>query len=275
MATYAIGDLQGCLDPLHQLLDRVGFAPGRDELWLAGDLVNRGAQSLETLRFIRSLGDSARCVLGNHDIHLLMLAGQHTRPHRSDTLDAILAAPDRDELLDWLLSIPLLQRRGRHVMVHAGLLPEWTLAQAEALAAEAHDVLRREFNNLASSLYGNLPDRWNDGLRGRDRLRVIVNAFTRMRVCDADGRMDLPHKGLVERRPAGTVPWFDLPHRHGADTVVVCGHWSAVGLMLRPGLAALDTGCLWGGWLTALRLEDSAVFQVRGDPSRSLVPDMG
>jgi len=264
MATYAIGDLQGCLDALQQLLERVAFTPGHDELWLAGDLVNRGPQSLQTLRFLRDLGDSVRCVLGNHDIHLLMLAGGHARAHRSDTLDAVLAAPDRDILLDWLRAQPLMHRRGRHLMVHAGLLPCWTLEQAEALAAEAHSRLRDDFAAVAGALYGNQPDTWREDLRGADRLRVIVNACTRMRVCHPDGRMELTHKGLLERRPAGTEAWFDLPHRHGEDITVICGHWSALGLRLRPGLAALDTGCLWGGWLTALRLEDGAVFQVRG-----------
>ena len=272
MATYAIGDVQGCLDALRALLDRAGFEPGRDRLWLTGDLVNRGAQSMETLRFVRSLGDSVRCVLGNHDIHLLMVAGSHANAHRSDTLGDVLNAPDRDELLGWLRQQPLLIREGRFVMVHAGLLPEWTLAEAEQLAGEAHRALRDDFESLAGSLYGNQPERWDPGLRGRDRIRFIVNVFTRMRVCHPDGRLELNHKGLAERRPEGTEPWFDLPDRHGEDITVVCGHWSALGLLLRPGLAALDTGCLWGGWLTALRLEDGAVFQVRGDPERSLRP---
>ncbi len=265
MATYVVGDVQGCLDALRALLDRVGFEPGRDRLWLTGDLVNRGAQSLEALRFIRGLGDSVRCVLGNHDIHLLMVAGSHANAHRGDTLGDVLNAPDRDELLDWLRQQPLLHREGRFVMVHAGLLPEWTLEDAEALADEAHRALRDDFDNLAGSLYGNQPDRWDPALRGRDRIRFIVNVFTRMRVCHPDGRLDLNHKGLLERRPEGTEAWFDLPHRHG-DATVLCGHWSAVGLVQRPGLAALDTGCLWGGWLSALRLDDGAVFQVRGEP---------
>ena len=269
MATYVVGDVQACLDALRALLDRVGFEPGRDRLWLTGDLVNRGAQSLETLRFIRGLGDSVRCVLGNHDIHLLMVAGSHANAHRSDTLGDVLTAPDRDELLDWLRQQPLLHREGRFVMVHAGLLPEWSLEEAEALADEAHRALRDEFESLAASLYGNQPERWDPDLRGRDRIRFIVNVFTRMRVCHPDGRLDLNHKGLLERRPEGTEAWFDLPHRHG-DVTVLCGHWSAVGLVRRPGLATLDTGCLWGGWLTALRLEDGAVFQVRGEAQKAL-----
>jgi bis(5'-nucleosyl)-tetraphosphatase (symmetrical) len=272
MATYAVGDLQGCLDTLYVLLDRVGFEAGRDRLWLTGDLVNRGAQSLETLRFVRGLGDAARCVLGNHDIHLLMVAGSHANAHRGDTLHGVLDAPDRDELLAWLRQQPLLYREGRYVMVHAGLLPEWTLTEAESFADEAHRALRDQFESLAGSLYGNQPERWDAGLRGRDRIRFIVNVLTRMRVCHPDGRLDLTHKGLVDKRPAGTETWFDLPHRHGDDITVVCGHWSALGLLLRPGLAALDTGCLWGGWLTALRLEDGAVFQVRGAAARSLRP---
>ncbi|MBU3694217.1 MAG: symmetrical bis(5'-nucleosyl)-tetraphosphatase [Rhodocyclaceae bacterium] len=272
MATYAVGDVQGCLDALRALLERVRFDPARDRLWLTGDLVNRGSQSLETLRFVRGLGDAARCVLGNHDIHLLMVAGRHANAHRSDTLDEVLGAPDRDELLAWLRQQPLMHQEGRYLMVHAGLLPEWTLAQAQTLADEAQRALRDGFDALAGSLYGNQPERWDAGLRGRDRIRFIVNVFTRMRVCHPDGRLDLTHKGLVDRRPAGTEPWFDLPHQHGDGVTVVCGHWSALGLLLRPGLAALDTGCLWGGWLTALRLEDGAVFQVRGEAERSLKP---
>ncbi len=269
MATYAVGDVQGCHDALRALLDHAGFDPARDRLWLTGDLVNRGSQSLQTLRFVRSLGDAARCVLGNHDIHLLMVAGSHTDAHRSDTLGDVLKAPDRDELLDWMRKRPLLYREGRYVMVHAGLLPEWTLEQAETLANEAQQALSADFDGLAGSLYGNRPERWDARLRGRDRLRFIINVFTRMRVCHPDGRLELNHKGLPERRPEGTEPWFDLPHRHGDQVTVVCGHWSALGLMLRPGLAALDTGCLWGGWLTALRLEDGAVFQVRGTEPRT------
>lgn len=270
MATYVVGDVQGCLDALKALLDRAGFEPGRDRLWLTGDLVNRGAQSLETLRFVRGLGDTVRCVLGNHDIHLLMLAGSHANAHRGDTLGDVLDAPDRDQLLDWLRQQPLLHREGRYVMVHAGLLPEWTLDEAIALADEAQRALRGDFAGLAGTLYGNRPERWDPALRGRDRIRFIVNVLTRMRVCHPDGRLDLTHKGLPEKRPPGTEAWFDLPHQHGEATVV-CGHWSALGLLLRPGLAALDTGCLWGGWLTALRLEDSAVFQVRGEaqPARA------
>lgn len=270
MATYVVGDVQGCLAPLQMLLERVSFEPGRDRLWLTGDLVNRGSQSLETLRFVRGLGDAARCVLGNHDIHLLMVEGNHAEPHRGDTLEDVLAAPDREDLLAWLRQRPLLHREGRFVMVHAGLLPEWTLDQAETLAAEAHRALCNDFPGLAGSLYGNLPDRWSPGLRGRDRIRFIVNVLTRMRVCEPDGRLDLTHKGLLEKRPNGTEPWFDLPHRRGDEVTVVCGHWSAVGLLLRPGLAALDTGCLWGGWLTALRLEDGAVFQVPGRAERPM-----
>jgi len=269
MSTYVVGDVQGCLDALGELLDRIGFDPARDRLWLTGDLVNRGAQSLATLRFVRGLGDAARCVLGNHDIHLLMVAGRHATAHRGDTLDDVLDAPDREELLGWLRQQPLLYCEGPYVMVHAGLLPEWTLEEAIALADEAHRALRDDFDSLAGTLYGNQPERWDPGLRGRDRIRFIVNVFTRMRVCHPDGRLDLTHKGLHEKRPAGTEAWFDLPHRHG-DATVLCGHWSALGLLMRPGLAALDTGCLWGGWLTALRLEDGAVFQVRGAAQRPL-----
>lgn len=263
MATYAIGDLQGCLAPLMQLLGEIGFSAGRDRLWFVGDLVNRGPESLETLRFVRSLGDRAVTVLGNHDLHLIIVAEGFGRRQKSDTLDGILGAPDREELLAWLRQRPMLHVEDNHVMVHAGLLPTWDVARSQALAAEVEAALRGpHYRELAQSLYGNQPDCWNDSLSGHDRLRVVVNAMTRLRICTAEGRMDLSFKGKADGVPRGYLPWFEVPGRRSAGSTVVCGHWSALGLKIAPGLLALDTGCLWGRQLTAIRLEDRRVFQV-------------
>ena len=262
MATYAIGDLQGCLDPLMLLLGEIGFSAERDRLWFVGDLVNRGPRSLETLRFVRSLGDRAVTVLGNHDLHLVTVAEGFGRKHKSDTLDEILGAPDREELLAWLRRRPMLHVEDDHVMVHAGLLPCWDVARARELAAEVEATLRgARYRELAQHLYGNQPDCWHDALAGHDRLRVVVNAMTRLRICSAEGRMDLSFKGGVEALPDGYLPWFEVPGRRSAGSTVVCGHWSALGLKVAPGLLALDTGCLWGRRLTAIRLEDRRVFQ--------------
>jgi len=264
MATYAIGDLQGCFDPLQELLGEIGFNESADRLWLVGDLVNRGPQSLEILRFVKSLGDRAVSVLGNHDLHLLMVAEGRARQHRKDTLGAILAAPDRDELLTWLRGLPLMHSDGEYTMVHAGLLPSWSVTQATLLAQEVEAALRgKKFHKFCSHMYGNQPDRWNDSLEGYDRLRVITNAMTRMRVCTPDGKMDFAHKGRVQDIPAGYLPWFEAPNRASrqSTSIIICGHWSALGLQLRDGLITLDTGCLWGGSLTAIRLEDRKVFQ--------------
>ncbi len=264
MATYAIGDLQGCLAQFRELLERIGFDRTRDRLWLVGDLVNRGPDSLEMLRFVRGLGEAAVSVLGNHDLHLVAVAAGHARIHKSDTLDEILAAPDRDELLAWLRARPLMHVEHGFALVHAGLLPQWTIAQAAALATEVEAVLRgalwREFT---ARMYGNQPDRWDDALDGWDRLRVVVNAMTRLRICTPDGRMEFSHKGDPARLPRGYLPWFEIPGRRSADTTVICGHWSALGLRLMPNLLALDSGCLWGRQLTALRLEDRQVFQIQ------------
>lgn len=263
MATYAIGDLQGCFDSLQNLLGEIGFSAGRDRLWFVGDLVNRGPHSLQTLHFVKGLGDHAITVLGNHDLHLLMVAEGRARRHKSDTLDALLEAPDRKELLAWLRGLPLMHAEGEYAMVHAGLLPDWSVEKALNLGHEVEEALRgRDYGGLMAHMYGNRPDRWDDALSGYDRLRVIINAMTRLRICTADGRMEFGHKGSLEDIPQGYMPWFAVPNRKSAKTTVICGHWSALGLLAQRNLLALDSGCLWGRHLSAVRLEDRRVFQV-------------
>ena len=266
MATYAIGDIQGCYDALRRLLDCCDFDPANDRLWLVGDLVNRGPKSLETLRFIRSLGPAALTVLGNHDLYLLMLvAGGAKRRGKDDTLTPILEAPDREELLAWLRQQPLCHTEGQYCLIHAGLLPGWTVPQARALGHEVEAQLcAPNYAEFLGQLWGSEPAAWSGDLTGWARLRVIVNAFTRLRFCSSEGVMDFHSKGESDAPPAGYLPWFDVPGRQSADHIIVAGHWSALGLRLTPNLLALDTGCLWGGHLTALRLEDRALFQVRG-----------
>ena len=263
MATYAIGDIQGCLQPFQKILDLVGFNRQRDRLWLVGDLVNRGPASLETLRFVRELGDAAITVLGNHDLHLLTVAAGFGRNHKSDTLDEILDAPDRNELLAWLRSRKLFHGEGEYAMVHAGLLPQWSVERASQLAAEVEAVLQSSQHvELARNMYGGQPDFWDDKLAGWDRLRVIINAMTRMRLCTVNGRMEFQHKGKPENLPEGFMPWFDVPDRRSANVTLICGHWSALGLRIAPNLFAIDGGCLWGRQLCAVRLEDRKVFQL-------------
>jgi len=261
LARYAIGDIQGCCDELKALLERCHYSADRDQLWFVGDLVNRGPQSLETLRFVRALGSNATVVLGNHDLHLLALAfGSKRKLKDGDTLDAVLAAPDRDQLLEWLLGRPLLvfdEPRG-DLLVHAGLAPEWTPRAAAKLAREVEAILRADARSLFDAMYGNKPDKWNENLRGMDRLRFVINAFTRMRYCRRDGTVDLKLKDMPGKQPEGIYPWFDVPGRKSADARVICGHWSALGLVRRPDLLALDTGCVWGGSLTAVDLDADA-----------------
>lgn len=262
MATYAIGDIQGCYDEMRRLLDSIGFDPAQDRLWLVGDLVNRGPQSPEVLRYLRGLGERAIAVLGNHDLHLLVVAAGVRKPHRGDTLDALLAAPDRDELLDWLRRQRLMHAGAGYAMVHAGLLPHWSIAQAMALAREVEAALQGpDYGEFLNCMYGNAPAQWHDDLRGYDRLRVIVNAMTRLRLCTPDGVMDFTHKTGLDSAPAGYLPWFDVPGRASSDTPVLFGHWAALGLTLRPDVLGLDSGCVWGRRLTAVRLEDRRVFQ--------------
>ena len=261
MARYAIGDIQGCCDELKALLERCNYSADRDQLWFVGDLVNRGPQSLETLRFVRALGSNATVVLGNHDLHLLALAfGSRRKLKDGDTLDAVLNAPDRDQLLEWLLGRPMAvfdEPRG-DLLVHAGLAPDWTPRAAAKLAREVEAVLRDDARTLFDAMYGNKPEKWSDALRGMDRLRFVINAFTRMRFCKRDGTVDLKMKGAPGNQPEDFYPWFDVPGRKSAEVRVICGHWSTLGLMRRRDLLALDTGCVWGGLLTAVNLDAEA-----------------
>jgi bis(5'-nucleosyl)-tetraphosphatase (symmetrical) len=262
VSTYAIGDVQGCYDALRRLLDALRFDPLADRLWFVGDLVNRGPDSLRTLRFVKSLGDGATVVLGNHDLHLLVVASGAHKPHADDTLDEILTAPDRDELLAWLRQRKLMHAAGGYAMVHAGLLPQWTIVQALDLAREVEAALRAEgHGELMRRMYGNRPAAWSDDLAGFDRLRVIINAMTRMRLCTAQGTMEFRHKTGLAGVPAGYLPWYDVPGRASRTTPIVFGHWAALGLMLRADAIGLDTGCVWGRELTALRLEDRRIFR--------------
>lgn len=263
MSTYAIGDPQGCQTSLLRLLDEVKFDPAADRLWLVGDLVNRGPDSLAVLRFVKSLGSAAISVLGNHDLHLLALAEGYGRAHKGDTLDAVLAAPDRDELLAWLRQRKLAWREGDFLMVHAGVLPGWTLDDTMQRAAEAEAALQgAHYRDFFAQMYGNAPVAWDEDLQGIERLRVIVNTFTRLRYCTPAGEMEFHHKGAPGTQPAGWLPWFEVPGRRSAAATLVFGHWSTLGLVNRPGLIALDTGCLWGGKLAAVRLEDRRAFAV-------------
>lgn len=264
MSTYAIGDIQGCCEPLKRLLDLVKFDPARDQVWLVGDLVNRGPQSLETLRFIIDLGDAAISILGNHDLHLLVAASGHTKQYPGDTLRSILEAPDREVLLHWLRQQKLMHADSTlgYVMVHAGLLPQWTIEKALTLAAEVETVMRgASHDDFLRPLYGNKPSAWKEDLKGDDRLRVIVNAMTRMRLCTADGSMEFSHKLGPVDMPQGYMPWYEVPGRASVGTPVIFGHWASLGLMLRPDVIGLDSGCVWGRELTAMRLEDRRVFQ--------------
>ena len=263
MATYAIGDVQGCYSELCALLEKIRFDERRDHLWFVGDLVNRGPGSLETLRFVKRLGGHAVTVLGNHDLHLIALAYGYGRLRGDDTLDAVLQAPDCDDLIDWMRTLPLLHVAEGHVMVHAGLLPQWSVEQAQTLAREVeHELRGPRHGEFLARLYGSKPEVWADSLGGADRFRVIVNAMTRMRFCTPEGRMEFQAKGESTQAPPGYLPWFDVPARCSAGATVVCGHWSALGLKLLPNLIALDAGCVWGGQLTAIRLEDRALAQV-------------
>lgn len=264
MAVYAIGDVQGCYSAVRRLLDTLCFDPQRDHLWWTGDLVNRGPQSAEVLRFIMSLPHTV-AVLGNHDLHLLALAAGTARARRQDTLADILSAPDRDALLHWLRQRPLLHHDAAlgYTMVHAGLPPPWTLDQARLLAREVEaQIAASASNNFFESLYGDQPDSWDEGLTGPDRWRVIVNAFTRLRYCDAEGRMLFSAKGAPGSQPAPFMPWFQVPGRRSRDVRIVFGHWSTLGLWREDNVVAIDTGCLWGGRLTAVRLDSHAVETV-------------
>jgi bis(5'-nucleosyl)-tetraphosphatase (symmetrical) len=258
MAVFAVGDIQGCFEELKQLLDRIHFDPAEDSLWFTGDLVNRGPQSLEALHYVKGLGRHAVCVLGNHDLNLLAVAAGTAGAKPGDTLDAVLAAPDRDELLHWLRQLPLLHhdRALGYTLIHAGLPPQWDLALAQSAARELETALRgADHREFFRHMYGNEPRRWSPELRGMERLRFIVNCFTRMRYCNPEGDLDLKAKGAPGTQPPGFMPWFEIPDRRSRELHILFGHWSTVGDIKGQNVHALDTGCVWGGRLTALRLD--------------------
>jgi bis(5'-nucleosyl)-tetraphosphatase (symmetrical) len=257
---YAIGDVQGCNDELQALIARLPFSADRDQLYFVGDLVNRGPASLQVLRFVRSLGDNAVVVLGNHDLHLLAVVHGVRRNRKSDTLDDVLTAPDRDTLLDWLATRPMAHihahRDGRaDLMVHAGLVPQWSVDTTLTLAREVESALRSNPSRVFDHMYGDEPDRWSDDLAGTDRLRFTINVLTRLRVCTADGRIDLRWKGKPPPSNSQYQPWFDIEQRESRDARVIFGHWSALGFVQRNGVVGLDSGCVWGGSLTAFDLD--------------------
>jgi len=263
MSLFAIGDIQGCHAELCEMLELIAFSKANDRLWLVGDLVNRGPGSLAVMREMKALGDAVTTVTGNHDFHLLTVAAGHARVHREDTLAPILEAPDRDELLAWVRSWPLVVVEGERLLVHAGLLPSWTPASALMYSREVQTMLASERHDaFLATLYGDEPSAWHDELEGFDRLRAIVNVCTRLRYCSADGRMEFREKRGPAFTPAGFKPWFAHESRASSRVTVVCGHWSTLELMLAPNVLMLDSGCLWGGSLTAIRLDDDRVFQV-------------
>jgi bis(5'-nucleosyl)-tetraphosphatase (symmetrical) len=256
MARWAIGDVQGCGEELELLLSKIRFSAERDQLYFVGDLVNRGPRSLAVLRLAHSLQDNAVCVLGNHDLHLLAVALAGARVRKHDTLDEILSAPDRAPLLEWLLQRPLAHLAAGDLLVHAGVVPQWSTAQTLSLAAELQQALRTRTEQLLTHMYGDMPDQWEPGLRGMPRLRFAINVLTRMRFCTAQGRIDLKHKGKPESVSLPWMPWFAAPERASRGARVVFGHWSALGFYRAPGLLGLDTGCVWGGALTAMNLDE-------------------
>lgn len=278
MALYMIGDVQGCDQALGNLLERIDFSPSRDSLVLLGDLVNRGPDSAGVLRRVRKLGASARSLLGNHDLHLLGVAHGARKAGRKDTLDDVLAAPDREAMLDWLRHQHMALHEivgGRDLlMVHAGVLPQWNVAQTMALAEEVETVLRGpELGEFVRGMYGNEPARWDDSLVGHARLRAIVNGLTRLRYCTADGLMDFDAKDGAAEPPRGFMRWFDVPGRRAANATVAFGHWSTLGWKTRRDVVSTDTGCVWGGCLSAARvgatLDDIEHIQVKCDQAQA------
>ncbi len=258
MAAFLIGDVQGCDAALQRLLEKIDFSPSRDTLYLLGDLVNRGPQSAKVLRRVMGYGDAAKSLLGNHDLSLLALAHGQRPPHRNDTMDEVLTAPDRAAMIDWLRRQRMAIHAHGLLMVHGGVLPQWDVAQTLALAAEVEAALRGAgLVEFLAQMYGNQPARWNDELKGAQRLRVIVNALTRLRFCTPEGEMSLHASGGPKDAPPGTLPWFDVPGRKTAGATIAFGHWSTLGFLQRPDIIALDTGCVWGGCLSALRLGES------------------
>jgi bis(5'-nucleosyl)-tetraphosphatase (symmetrical) len=262
---FLIGDLQGCSDALDRLLAEIGFSPSRDSLHVLGDLVNRGQDSLGVLQRLHALDAAATCLLGNHDLHLLAVAAGVQKAHRDDTLDGVLNDPRRGTWLAWLRQGKLADTAHGWLLVHAGVLPQWSAGQTLALAAEVEALLRSEqFDDFLPHMYGNTPTRWDDALQGHDRWRVIINALTRLRFCTADGTMEFNVKDGAAAAPPGFAPWFEIASRRSAGTPVAFGHWASLGLIQRPDLLSLDTGCVWGGSLSAARVDGGRceIFQV-------------
>ncbi|MCK5897858.1 MAG: symmetrical bis(5'-nucleosyl)-tetraphosphatase [Methylococcales bacterium] len=255
MAIYAIGDIQGCYDDLLRLVDRLQFDPKKDQLWFAGDLVNRGDKSLETLRYVKGLGDSAISVLGNHDMHLLAIAYLNKKIKPNSSLNAILKADDRDELVDWLRYRPLFHCNDRYGLLHAGLPPQWDIKQAQKMAAKVEATLQgKHFLAFLNGMYGDHPNHWSEDLKGLARLKFILNCFTRIRYCDEDGHLDFKHKGEIGSQPSFLKPWFQVKSRQSTNLKIIFGHWSTLGFYEDDSCCGIDTGCLWGGQLTALKL---------------------
>lgn len=268
---YLVGDLQGCCRPLERLLQTLDFSPSRDKMYVLGDLVNRGPDSLGVLKQLRSLGDSAVCLLGNHDLHLLAVAHGVRKPHRSDTLDSILLADDRDAWLEWLRQRPLAVHEHGWLMVHAGVVPQWDARKTIELAGEAQAMLRsQDLGEFLTQMYGNEPSRWSDELTGVARWRCVVNCLTRLRFCKKDGTMDFLTKDGADSAPKGHYPWFEVPGRLTEGVPVAFGHWSTLGLINRDDLLSLDTGCVWGGQLTAVRVDGATreVIQIPCEQSQ-------
>ncbi len=258
MSIYAIGDVQGCFDDLLRLLDYIAFDEQSDQLWFAGDLVNRGPKSLETLRFVKSLGPSAVTVLGNHDLHLLVASCAPKIANKKDSLLQILEAHDRNELIDWLRFRPLFHYNADFCLIHAGLPPQWDFKKTKKMALLAENALQSsDYQVFLRQLYGDKPNLWSSDLKGIDKLRFIVNCFTRMRYCDANGRLDFENNGPLGTQSKALSPWFALPKRKSMDMRIIFGHWSSLGYHEGPNCYAIDTGCLWGGQLTAIKLGDS------------------
>ncbi|MBL4852293.1 MAG: symmetrical bis(5'-nucleosyl)-tetraphosphatase [Gammaproteobacteria bacterium] len=258
MTTYAIGDIQGCFEPLQRLLEKIQFDPAQDTLWFAGDLVNRGPNSLAVLRFIKGLGDSAISVLGNHDLHMLAVANGHLRYHKKDTFHDVLDAPDRDQLLDWLRHRPLIHHDDDLgvTLLHAGLPPQWDLSLAQQCAREVETCLQAcDYGEFLGTMYGNEPNHWDELTNDAERRRFIINCFTRLRYCDDAGALALEEKGTFGTQAAGLEPWFALTGRASRDLSIVFGHWSTIGGYIGNGVVALDTGCVWGNRLSALPLD--------------------
>ena len=262
MATYAIGDIQGCFNSLRRLLDHISFDPQKDRLWLVGDLVNRGPDSLATLRFLKSLGASVFPVLGNHDLYLIAAAEDIVSLRPKDTIQDVLAAPDRSELMGWLRRQPMYRRHGDFVMVHAGLLPQWSIDEAAQLAREVEAVLAGpNYKTLLHELFRSTASEWDPSLKGMERLVSITRVFTRLRTTTPAGELS-SYSGPPDEAPAGFLPWFRIPNRRSRDATIITGHWAALGLHIEPNLLAIDSGCVWGRQLTAVRLEDRSIHQV-------------